>query len=55
MDILEVVKILNEHKAYIVSSVEGQGVHIGRFKGLSLDAEGDWVIDADIDEKSCTR
>lgn len=54
IDMADIENILNEHKTYIISSVEGKGVHIGRFHGLSLDADGDWVIDADLDEKSCT-
>lgn len=54
MDIFGVEKILNEHKTYIVSSVDGKGVHIGRLQGMSLDADGDWVIEVDLDGKSCT-
>ena len=57
MSIEELNKIenkLREQNVYIISSVDGRGVHIGRFKGFSRDANDDLVIEADIDGVSCT-
>ena len=47
-------QISKEHNVYIISSVEGKGNHVGRFKGFSVDADGDLIIEADIDGLSCT-
>ena len=44
---------LKELNVYVISSVEGKGSHIGRFKGFSEDANGDLVIETDIDKLSC--
>ena len=57
MNIEEMKKIeewLNKNNVYIISSIDDKGVHVGRFKGLSLDANDDLVIDTDIDSLSCT-
>lgn len=48
-------KLLNKNHAYIVSSIEDEGCHIGRFKSLEADVDGDWVICADIDKVSITE
>lgn len=40
---------LNEHGVYIVASVDGEGVHLGRFKKIGIDANGHLTIDCDID------
>ena len=53
--IKEIENILKQNNAYIHSSIEGRGCHIGRFKGIGFDAEGDWIIEVDIDSGSCTR
>lgn len=50
----EIETKLREHNVYIISSVEGKGNHIGRFKGFAVDADGDLIIETDIDELSCT-
>lgn len=58
MDITEMNKIkekLEEQGVYIIASIEGKGHHIGRLKKLSLDANGDLIIEVDIDAASCTR
>ena len=51
----EIEKELKEHDVYIISSVGGKGHHIGRFKTISVDANGDLIIESDIDEVSITR
>lgn len=51
----EVEKLLKEGKAYVASSIEGEGMHIGRFIGLTLDANGDVIILCDIDKMSTTK
>lgn len=53
-DLTELKSKLEGTGAYILASVDGEGVHVGRFKGLSVDADGDLVIEADIDSASCT-
>ena len=57
MEIKELSKIIEESRdkgAYIIASIEGVGVHVGRIKGVSLDADDYPVIEVDIDAKSCT-
>ena len=46
---------LKKYNTYIASSIEGKGTHIGRFRGLSLDANGDIIILCDIDKDSVTK
>lgn len=51
----EIIKsIKNVDNLYIQASIEGVGVHIGRIKGLSYDADGDPILEVDIDAVSCT-
>ena len=50
----EIEEFLKEHNVYIASSIEGKGLHIGRFKEIALDADGFPIIECDIDEVSCT-
>lgn len=47
-------KLLRENDVYIMSSIEGKGHHIGRFKGFALDANDSLIIETDIDSLSCT-
>ena len=57
MNIEEMKKIeewLNKNNVYVAASIDNKGVHIGRFKGLSLDADDDLIIEVDIDSLSCT-
>lgn len=46
---------LKENKAYVISSIDEKGHHVGRFKGFSLDANGDLIIEIDIDAISSTK
>ena len=50
----EIEEYLKEHNVYISSSIENNGTHIGRFKGITLDADGFPIIECDIDAMSCT-
>lgn len=54
-ELKELEKSLKKSGAYVASSVGGKGTHIGRFIGLSLDANGDIIILCDIDKKSVTK
>ena len=57
MKIEELSKIIEEAKCdgtYIIASIEGVGVHIGRIKNVTMDANNYPVIQVDIDAKSCT-
>ena len=54
-EIKELEKLLKINEVYITASIEGKGCHIGRFKGLALDADDGLIIDVDIDKESCTR
>lgn len=51
----EIEEFLKEHNVYISSSIEGKGLHIGRFKEIALDADGFPIIECDIDAMSCTE
>ena len=52
---MEEPKIINNvDRLYVIASIEGKGVHIGRIKGLSYDADCIPVIEIDIDAISCT-
>lgn len=51
----ELELFLLEHNVYILSSIEGKGIHVGRFKQISLDADGNPVIECDIDKESSVR
>ena len=50
----ELEQKLKEYDVYILSSIGGKGHHVGRFKGISVDANGDLIIDTDIDKYSIT-
>lgn len=54
MYISELENFIKNNNIYIASSIEGKGVHIGRIKDISYDADGAIVINTDIDAKSCT-
>lgn len=45
---------LKTNDAYVMSSIEGKGHHIGRFKRFGLDADDNLIIEVDIDSLSCT-
>ena len=47
-------KMLGVDNIYIVSSIDNKGTHVGRFKRCSLDADGNLIIETDIDSVSCT-
>ena len=54
-DIAEHVEaVLAGCNTYVLSSIDGEGNHVGRFKGVSVDANGSLVINADIDKVFCT-
>lgn len=50
----KIEQYLKQHGCYVLSSVEGKGTHVGRFKRILLDANDDIVIDIDIDAVSTT-
>ncbi len=54
MDISEIEKALKKKNGYVIASIEGKGNYIGRINGVSLDADGDLIIECDIDNKSVT-
>ena len=37
----------------VIATIDGKGVHIGRIKGISYDADGTPILDVDIDSVSC--
>ena len=47
-------KMLKADNIYIISSIDDKGTHVGRFKRCSLDADGNLIIETDIDSVSCT-
>lgn len=50
----KIEQYLKQHGCYVLSSIEGEGTHVGRFKRISLDADDDVVINIDIDAVSVT-
>lgn len=44
---------LRKHDAYIISTIDGIGAHVGKFKGFNYDSDGNLVIEADINGRSC--
>ena len=47
--------ILEKHGTYILSTIDGQGVHVGCFKGIALDADANWIIEAEVESMSETN
>lgn len=37
-----------------MARIDGHGCHIGTYKGLSLEADGDWIINVDVEGVSVT-
>ena len=47
--------ILKKHGAYILSTIDGQGCHAGCYKGIALDADDNWIIEAEVESMSETN
>lgn len=47
-------EILKKHRAFVMARIDGHGCHIGTYKGLSLEADGDWIINVDVEGVSVT-
>lgn len=47
--------ILKKHGTYILSTIDGQGCHVGCYKGISLDADANWIIEAEVESMSETN
>ena len=47
--------ILKKHGTYLLSTIDGQGCHVGCYKGIALDADGKWIIEADVESMSETN
>lgn len=48
MDIKSIESFLKQNNAYIMASIDGEGCHVGRFKGISQDADDAIVLEVDI-------
>ena len=55
MGIIEIKNLSNTdlERMCVIATIDGKGVHIGRIKGISYDADGTPVLDVDIDSVSC--
>lgn len=49
-----VESLLKQHAAYLLATIDNKGTHIGKFNGIALDADGDWIIEADVESLSAT-
>lgn len=47
--------ILKKHGTYILSTIDGQGCHVGCYKGIALDADANWIIEAEVESMSETN
>lgn len=47
--------ILKKHGAYILSTIDGHGCHAGCYKGIALDADANWIIEAEVESMSETN
>lgn len=47
-------EILKKHRAFVMARIDGHGCHIGTYKGISLEADGDWIINVDVEGVSVT-
>lgn len=47
-------EILKKHRAFVMARIDDHGCHIGTYKGLSLEADGDWIINVDVEGVSVT-
>lgn len=47
--------IMNNREVYIMSTIDGEGCHIGKITGISLDANDGIVIETNIDSISATE
>lgn len=58
-EIIQKLEKLTTSKAnpnvYIVSSIDGNGVYIGRIKDILLDSSDDIVIETDVDKVNIVR
>lgn len=52
MELVE--SILKANKGYIVASLDGKGHFLGEFKGLSQDADGNLIIDTNLESIDCS-
>lgn len=54
-DVNRLESMLKNYDTYIISSIEGKGGYMGRFKGLSVDVDGNLFIEADLDSENCVK
>ena len=47
--------VLRKHNTYIISEIDGQGIHMGEIKNIALDANDSWIIETDIESISVTE
>ena len=53
-DVDKIKDLLNKNDAYIISKIDGKGTHVGKIVNVTLDANGDVVIETDIESISQT-
>lgn len=54
-EIEKVKDVFKKHNTYIISEIDGHGVHMGEIKNIALDANDSWIIEADIESVSVTE
>ena len=49
-----VESLLKLHAAYLLAKIDNTGTHVGKFEDITLDADGNWIIEADVESLSVT-
>ena len=55
LDFDGVDEILKKHRAFVMATIDGHGCHIGTYKEISLEADGDLIINVDVESLSVTE
>ena len=54
LDFDGVDEVLKKHRAFVMATINGHGCHIGTYKEISSEADGDWIIDVDVESLDVT-
>ena len=49
-----VESLLKRHAAYLIAKIDNTGAHVGKFEDITLDTDGNWIIEADVESLSVT-
>ena len=49
-----VESLLKRYEAYLLVKIDNTGAHVGKFEDITLDTDGNWIIEADVESLSVT-